>query len=418
MLSRRFFLGATGGLLGASVLPMRAALARAEAGRRKFVFVMNYGGWDPTRVFASEFNNANVEMERGADFGRVGGITFVDHPARPSVRAFFEDHYRNTLMINGMLVPSVAHENCLHIIMTGGTSTVSPDWPAILAGAGAGSYALPGVVIGGPSFPGTLGSVVTRTGGSSQLEGLLSGDILTKSDVRTLPPQVRAEAIMDDYLARRAAASAAAADPGRRAELLRTVYASSLDRATSLKELLHVVDFSSGSTMPDQIRLAVDLLGLGISRVATISSGLSWDTHAGNDTRQSTNFETLFSGLRDLMAGLQATPGQHGGSLADETVVVVLSEMGRTPQFNATQGKDHWPYTSAMVVGPGITGNRVVGELDEYYYGKRIDLSSGDVHDEGRDLSADSFGATLLNLAGVDHEDYLPGVAPVQGLLA
>ena len=417
MFSRRTFLGTTAGLLGASTLPLKAALAAGPAGnKRKFVFVVNYGGWDPTRVFASEFDNPSVDMERSADIGAVGNLTFVDHPNRPSVRQFFEEHYQRTLMVNGVLVPSVAHENCLHIIMTGSTSSVSADWPAILAGAGAASYALPGVVVGGPSFPGALGSVVTRTGGSSQLEGLLSGDILDYSDIRTASPDARAEAIMDSYLARRAAAAADAAQ-GKQASL-RGVYTSSLERAASLKELLHVVDFSSGTSLSEQIRLAVDLLSLGISRVATVSSEYGWDTHVDNDNLQSSNFEGLFSSLRDLMARLQATPGESAPTLADETVVVVLSEMGRTPQLNATDGKDHWPYTSALLVGPGITGNRVVGGLDEYYYGERIDPETGELDSDGRDLSADTLGSTLLNLADIDHQDYLPGVSSIPGLLS
>ena len=45
---------------------------------------------------------------------------------------------------------------------------------------------------------------------------------------------------------------------------------------------------------------------------------------------------------------LDASPGVYAPTLAEETVVVVLSEMGRTPGINGTDGKDHWPWTSAM----------------------------------------------------------------------
>ena len=41
----------------------------------------------------------------------------------------------------------------------------------------------------------------------------------------------------------------------------------------------------------------------------------------------------------------------------DETTFVVMSEMGRTPALNGNEGKDHWPYTSALVMGPGLQGS-------------------------------------------------------------
>jgi uncharacterized protein (DUF1501 family) len=120
--------------------------------------------------------------------------------------------------------------------------------------------------------------------------------------------------------------------------------------------------------------------------------------------------------MTDRLASL---PGRSTSSLLDETVIVVLSEMGRTPQLNDQDGKDHWPYTSAMVVGPGITGSRVIGATDEFYYGKTIDPDSGELWDGAGsiELSTSSFGATLLNLAGVDHEPYLAGTIPIPGIL-
>ncbi len=102
----------------------------------------------------------------------------------------------------------------------------------------------------------------------------------------------------------------------------------------------------------------------------------------------------------------------------DETVFVIMSEMGRTPKLNGNDGKDHWPYTSAMVMGPGLKGGRVVGATDEFYYGKTIDMTSGDLWRDGEDLTVGSLGATLMAAADIDPGDYLPGVSPVYGVLA
>lgn len=420
MLSRRHLLrfGAAGAI-APMVLPIRRALALdAAPANLKFIYVVNYGGWDPTRVFATEFDNPNVDMERSADLATIGNIQFADHGDRPSVRRFFENNYQRSLLVNGVLVPSIAHENCLKWQMTGTTAEGSSDWPAILAAARAGEFAIPHMVVGGPSFPGELGGVVTRTGSSGQLSGLLDGSILDLSDVPASGPTARAEDVMDRYLQRRAAAARASAATARD-QLLLGDYDGALGQALSLKNLQGVIDFGSAASFGAQIRLGVDALAQGVSRCVTVAfSYYSWDTHVANDLYQSLNFEMLFSGLNDLMERLAALPGDGGGTLADETMVVVLSEMGRTPQLNAGDGKDHWPYTSVLFAGPGITANRVVGGFDQLYYGEPVDPTTGEVTDTGVQLSSSALGATLLELCGIDSADYLTGTTPMPGVLS
>ena len=420
MISRRHFLGASGAAAAAAGLtPGRAARASTvSAADRKFIFVVNYGGWDPTRVFATEFDNPAVDMERYAEAGMEGDLLYVAHDDRPSVTEFMQRNAEQVLLVNGILVPSIAHENCLRLSMTGTTATTRSDWPAMIADAASAEYPLPHMVIAGPSFPGALGGVVTRTGSSGQLQGLLSGDIISWSDTPTEGPGWRAEDVMDRYMARRFSAAADGARVARDQALLGALERSH-ERAQTLKDLLNVMDWSGGTSFANQLKMATDALALGISRCATLSfSYYGWDTHTQNDLYQSMNFEMLFGGLNDLMDALRVTPGTAGGSLADETVVMVLSEMGRTPQLNGSDGKDHWPYTSAMLVGPGVTGGRSIGGLDSYAYGKLIDFDTGEVDaDNGRNLSVDSLGATVLTLAGVDPEEFMPGVPAVTGVL-
>lgn len=405
--------------LAGAMLPVRRAFAEAmvPASGRKFIFVVNYGGWDPTRVLAPEFDNPNVDMERDAGTTTLGGLSFTDHVGRPSVSSFMQAWHERTLIVKGVLVPSVAHENCLRLCMTGSTRQDASDWPAIMGGVLGADYSLPHIVAAGPSFPGEFGAFVTRTGTTGQLPALLDGTILERSDLPVSAPSARAEAIMDRYLARRTAAWNLDTVPGRDAAL-GAAYATALDRAQALKGLRHLVNWSSSSSFAEQCDFAVDALSLGVSRCVTVSfSGAGWDTHVYNDVTQAQNWEGLFSGLTALMESLTSQPGDQGGTLADETVVVVLSEMGRTPRLNAGQGKDHWPYTSMMLVGPGFTGDRVVGAYDTLYYGKTLDLSSGELSEDGGNLSSDVMGATLLQLAGVGSEEFLPGVSRLDGVL-
>lgn len=51
--------------------------------------------------------------------------------------------------------------------------------------------------------------------------------------------------------------------------------------------------------------------------------------------------------------------------LLDDTRVCLISEMGRTPQLNKWQGRDHWASAmSIAVAGAGVPGGRIIGQTD------------------------------------------------------
>ena len=122
-------------------------------------------------------------------------------------------------------------------------------------------------------------------------------------------------------------------------------------------------------------------LAEGLSHCALIQPQLFWDTHAQNST-QGQLHEDFFAALNALMSALS----ERG--IVDDTVVLVASEMGRTPRHNGEGGKDHWPWTSAMLVGAGVAGGRAYGQTDEWLQPAPIDLVSGEVGEGGAQLHA------------------------------
>src|SRR5439155_1640545 len=53
--------------------------------------------------------------------------------------------------------------------------------------------------------------------------------------------------------------------------------------------------------------------------------------------------------------------------LLDETLVVLLSEFGRTPRINGQAGRDHWGRVfSIALAGAGIRGGQVYGASDRH----------------------------------------------------
>lgn len=415
-MNRRHFLTGAGACLAAMGVPLGAHAVPAND--RKFVFVFAPGGWDPTRVFADGLDNPNVDMEPGAQRASIGDLSWIRHSSRPTVDTFFQANAAETLILNGVMVRSIAHEICTMIMMTGTTSGLQPDWPAAIATVDRAGLTLPHLVVDGPSFPGDQGVSVSRTGVNGQLEALISNQVEDWSQIPVDTPDRVAENLIDRYLKRRAGARAGTPRSALEGQLTAD-FRDSMDKLTALKDLRYTMDFNASALLEDQARVAVDALSLGVSRCVTLASGAgNWDTHADNDNLQAPLWESLFQGLTQLMVLLKSTPGSSGGTLADETTVVVLSEMGRTPLLNDLNGKDHWPNTSVMIVGRDVTGGRVVGGFDEAFYGRGVDPASGELDDGAQALSAEAVGATLLALADVDPEPYVSGVAPITGVLA
>ncbi|MCP4917702.1 MAG: hypothetical protein GY913_12325 [Proteobacteria bacterium] len=168
MRRRDLMLGA--GAVGlASLLPRAASASAAD---RRFVFVLCNGGWDPTRVFLSGFDNPHVEMESDAEPWTVGDLDLVDHPDRPEVRAFFETWGDRAVVLNGMQLPAIDHFTCMKHLLTGDASGVNPDWSVRLAAA-APAMAMPSLVLSGPVFTGPHADTVVRAGLNGQLAGLV-----------------------------------------------------------------------------------------------------------------------------------------------------------------------------------------------------------------------------------------------------
>ncbi len=168
-------------------------------------------------------------------------------------------------------------------------------------------------------------------------------------------------------------------------------------------------------------RLA-ELFEAGLARTGMVefygTLGLSWDTHAAHHL-QGTHFNTLLEGIDLVLADLDSRPGSEVGStLLDETTVVVLSEMGRYPTLNSRGGKEHWTYTSAMLLGSGIRGGTTVGGYDrESFLGLRVDTETGEAREDGEALLPGHLGATLLELAGMDSSEWTEHEAPISAVL-
>jgi hypothetical protein len=123
-----------------------------------------------------------------------------------------------------------------------------------------------------------------------------------------------------------------------------------------------------------------------------------WDSHGQN-------FEThleLVTELDRVMSALIDDLQSRG--LLEHTLIVTLSEFGRTPQINASLGRDHFASAwSVSLTGCGVHGGTVYGASDE----------DGQTVKDGK-VGASEVFATIFQAIGLDHQkQYQVGSRPV-----
>lgn len=421
-LTRRQLLAASAGLpIVGAALP-GAALAGVSASDRLFVFVFAMGGWNVPSFFAPLFGYKGVDMEPSAEEALSGDIPWVYHPDRPSMRTFIENNYHRVAFLQGVQIPSVSHSVCRALAFTGTIRGERADWATLIAAGQADRFALPHLILSGPSYAGDYGGLVGYLGSENRLLGLLNGDLLLQSDQGIAPPADAVSSAIDTWLGEAGRRRIARARTTQEADMLQK-YVDSLTTLEQLKVQRDVLDMEVGNTAMSEIPLITRVLSSGLSRCVTTSWPAQrgrddWDSHAADEGRQTYRYEHLGSDLLSLMDALDRTEGTAGGTLADQTTVVVFSEMGRTPALNSVAGRDHWPYTTTMLIGGGFTANRVIGGWSTGFTGLGIDRTTGEIDENAALVGMDSVGATLLAMADIDPADVLPeSAAPILGMV-
>ncbi|HLQ38026.1 MAG TPA: DUF1501 domain-containing protein [Planctomycetota bacterium] len=101
--------------------------------------------------------------------------------------------------------------------------------------------------------------------------------------------------------------------------------------------------------------LARRLVEHGVRFVEVMSDG--WDTHADNFDRMAENCPDIDRGLSALLADLEAR------GLLEQTLVVLTTEFGRTPDIDGDNGRNHYPKAySSLLAGGGIRGGSSWGK--------------------------------------------------------
>ena len=363
----------------ASMAGLGVAVGGAFSGRaaadpytgKLFLFIHAGGGWDPTSFCDPKGSTGTSDPDPmnyypEADIETAGNIRYA--PVGTNA-AFFQKWGSRLLVINGVDTGTNSHDAGTRTTWCGTLTEGKPSFGALLAGVYGPSLPMAYISNGGYDYTANVASI-TRVPDTGTLARIAFPDQINP-DAET-PDRYHTEGTTARILAAREARHMAKLGQQRLPKLrqeMSTLYASRLGQ-NELKQLIQYLpeDFADGG-LARQAQVAIAAYRAGICVAANLSTG-GFDTHGQHDQNHIPALGNIWTGVDFIMEYAE----QQG--IAEQLVVVMGSDFGRTPGYNMGDGKDHWNITSMMMMGAGITGNRVIGGTDGRHNPMNLDLNT------------------------------------------
>ena len=340
MINRRAFLGM--GLAGTSLLGsgMRLSLA-AASGESRFVFVLLRGGMDGLAAVPA-YGDSAYRKQRGALAiarpGQVGGALDLDgffglHPAFSQLHSLYRNQELIVAHAGASSYRERSHFDAQKQLENGTNSPLGSDdgWlnRALL------------------NLPGTNSDAIAL---SQTIPLILHGDAMVNSWSPAVLPQVD-----DDTIDRIAAMYQGDA-------FFMDQFQSALDTRKMAGEMNASSMGARGAGRRNQnMQVYLEAAARFLReeegpRIAVLESN-GWDTHA-NQGGQSGQLANKFAQLDASLSSFR----EKLGSSWSNTVVVVVSEFGRTVAVNGSNGTDHGTAGASFILGGAVAGGKVVAD--------------------------------------------------------
>ena len=356
------------------------------------------GGWDTTYLIDPKGVDGINRLYQQGEILTAGAHRFAPtakHIEKGMSNEDFFAKYGNELRtLNGLDLSVNNHTPCARYMATGKLdSTNFPTFPALVAACHGADAPLAFLTFGNYSATGNLVPM-------SRVPYLQSLNLLAKADF--VEGNKRAP-YHDPFVSDRIEKALQEQFDAR----VSSVRLPRVERSQSMlysaqvnsKALQRVVPFIPKQQASERLAQQADIALASFKAGVCISANLSigqFDSHNNNDTDQMKLIPEFLTGIDYVLKRAEDL------QIREQLVVVMQSEMGRTPTYNNGNGKDHWSINSIMFLGTGIGGNRVIGATDEKQQLTPVDAKTLTTNDQtGIRIRPEHIHHALRRLAGI-----------------
>jgi len=347
---------------GATASGTRSSAPDADGYPGPYYLVFNAsGGWDTTYLMDPKGVEGVNRLYQRDDI-----LTHGEHRFAPTAmhiqngmsnEDFFTKYGPELRVLNGLDLSVNNHTPCARYMATGKLDSLAyPTFPALVAACHGAEAPLAFLTFGNYSATGNLVPM-------SRVPYLQSLNLLAKAD--SVEGNERApyhDSFVTDRIEKTLEAQFDARISGARLPRVERSQSMLYSAQVNSKALQRVVPFipkeSSKERLSQQADITLAAFKAGVCVSANLSIG-QFDSHNNNDPDQMKLIPEFLAGIDYLLRKAEDL------QIREKIVVIIQSEMGRTPEYNKGNGKDHWSIGSIMFLGPGITGNRVMGKTDD-----------------------------------------------------
>ncbi|OUS28650.1 hypothetical protein A9Q99_11600 [Gammaproteobacteria bacterium 45_16_T64] len=367
-MNRRHFLTTLGYASAASLLPL-PNISRADTfvpyEGELLVTVQANGGWDVSSFCDPKINTDSAVINHWADgmnasdLPKAGNIAYAPFANNASLFERFHDHM---LVINGIDSQTNAHGTGRVHTWSGRTARGYPSLTAMFASQHAPTLPVSYLNFGGYAETARL-IRYSRIDKIGELRSVLQPNEVSPGGSRPSQyfPNGDVETIMAAQQSRLARLQSDAGLLPRQ----KSAMASYFEARPNVQALEHfstyIPDDSLIESSKSLFQAQVAVLGFkaGVTCAADIELG-GFDTHTNSDSGQ----ESALGSVSELLEYLWDYAESEG--VAERMTVVVGSDFARTPYYNNSDGKNHWPVGSVIVMRKNAPwGNRVISGSDE-----------------------------------------------------
>jgi len=352
-------------------VPLSArAKSKDEPYEGPFYIVFNAsGGWDTTYLMDPKGIGGINRLYQEGDILTRGNHKFA--PTAKHIQAgmsnedFYAEFGDELLVLNGLDYSVNNHSPGARYMATGKLDSMAyPTFAALVAACQGPDCPLAFLTFGNYSATGNL-VALSRVPYLPSLQRLANADAV-EGNARSPYHDRFALDRIEQALAGQNQARAGQPRLPRVERAENMLYAAQVSSKALERVTPHIPSSIPKERLAQQAEIALASFKAGVCVSANLTIG-QFDSHANNDVDQMKLIPEFLAGIAYTLRRAEEL------NIREQLVVIVQSEMGRTPNYNNGNGKDHWSIGSIMFLGRGIKGNRVIGATDEKQFQVALD---------------------------------------------